>query len=321
MRAVQFATTGGPDVLEVVEVPRPEPGPDEVLIRVVAIGVNFSEVGRRRGSFPLPPGVSLPYVPGYECSGTVELVGANVSNAAVGDRVLARGYASTYAEFAAVPAASVYVLPDALAFIEASGVAGMYSTAWQNVVNRGNVQQGETVLIQACASGVGIANVQVAKHRGATVIGTASTDEKLTWAKGLGVDHTINYSTQDFVEEVRKLTDGKGVPVVVDGVGGETFLRGLKCLSPGGRMVVYGVAAGERTAIVTLPELWFTNLTVMGSGSSGVSRDDFQRVIDLVAGGSLKVPVDRTWPLEQAAEAHRYLESRQVRGKIVLTVD
>ncbi len=321
MKAVQFATIGGPEVLEAVEVPRPEPGPEDVLIRIAAIGVNFAEVGRRRGSFPLPPGVSLPYVPGYECAGTVELTGANVTSLAVGDRVLARGYASTYAEYAAVPAATVYPFPDTIPFAEASGISGMYSTAWQNIVNRGNVQAGETVLIQACASGVGIANVQVAKYRGATVIGTASTDDKLEWAKGLGVDHAINYETRDFVEEVKKLTDGKGVPVVVDGVGGDTFLRGIKCLSPGGRIVVYGVASGQRTATVTIPELWFTNLTVLGSGSSGVSRDDFQRVIGLVADGSLKVPVDRTWPLEQASEAHRYLESRQVRGKIVLTVD
>ena len=321
MKAVQFATTGEPEVLETVDVPKPEPGPEDVLIRVSAIGVNYAEVGRRRGSFPLPPGVSLPYVPGFECAGTIELTGASVTSVAAGDRVLARGYASTYAEYVAVPYTSVYRIPDALPFANASGIAGMYSTAWQNIVNRGAVQPGETVLIQACASGVGIANVQVAKYRGATVIGTASTDEKLEWARGYGVDHTINYETHDFVDEVRRLTDGKGVPIVVDGVGGDTFLRGLKCLSPDGRMVVYGVASGQRTATVTLPELWFTNLTVMGAGSASVMREEFDRIIGLVADGTLKVPVDRTWPLEQAAEAHRYLEARKVHGKLVLTVE
>lgn len=321
MKAVQFATTGAPSVLETVDLPKPEPGPDEVLVKIAAIGVNFSEVGRRKGTFPLPPGVTLPYVPGYECSGTVEHTGANVQGFREGDRVVVRGYSSTYAEYTSVPASIVYAIPDSLSFIDASGIAGAYSTAWQAVANRGNLQRGETVLIQACASGVGVACVQVAKHLGGTVIGTSSTDEKLAWAKTMGVDEGINYATHDFVDEVKRLTDGKGVPMVVDGVGGETFLQGLKCLSPGGRIVVYGVASGVRTATVTIPELWFTNLTVMGAGSGGVSREQFDEIIGLVADGSLKMAIDKTWPLEQAAEAHTYLEERRVRGKIVLTVD
>ena len=321
MRAVQFATTGEPDVLETIELPKPEPGPEQVLVKVAAIGVNFAEVGRRRGSFPLPPGVSLPHVPGFECSGTIEATGANVQGLREGDRVLVRGYANTYAEYTAVDASIVYAIPDSLGFIDASGVAGAYSTAWQAVANRGNLQRGETVLIQASASGVGVACVQVAKHLGATVIGTASTDEKLEWAKGMGVDEGINYATHDFVEEVKRITGGKGVPMVVDGVGGETFLQGLKCLSPGGRIVVYGVASGVRTAMLTIPELWFTNLTIIGAGSIGVGREQFEEIIGLVADGSLKMAVDRTWPLEQAAEAHRYLEERRVRGKVVLTIE
>ena len=320
MKAVQFSKIGGPEVLELVDIPVPEPSADQVLIKVSAIGVNFSEVGRRRGSFPLPHGVSLPYVPGYECSGTIESCGGNINSFKKGDRVLVRGYSSTYCEYTAVDASMVYKIPDGLDFIAASGIAGAYSTAWQAVVKRGRLEKDETVLIQACASGVGIACVQVAKYLGAHVIGTASTDEKLAWAMEMGVDVGINYSAKSFKEEVSRITSGKGVPIVIDGVGGDTFLDGLKCLSPDGRMVVYGVASGTRTANVTLPELWFTNLTVMGAGSSGLASEEFQEVINLVASGSLKMVVDKTWPLEQAAEAHKYLEDRQVRGKVVLTV-
>ena len=320
MKAMQFDAPGPPEALHLVDAPKPEAAPGEVLVAIAAIGVNFAEAGRRRGTFPLPHGQSLPHIPGYECAGVVEAVGDGVEGFAPGDRVLTRGYAHTYAEYAAVADSAVYHIPPELSFESAAAISGMYSTAWQNVVNRGNVQPGETVLVQACASGVGIANVQVAKHRGATVIGTASSDEKLAWAATLGVDHAINYETHDFVEEAKRLTDGKGVPVIIDGVGGETFLKGLKALAPGGRIVVYGVAGGQRQVAVTIPELWFTNLTVLGSGSSGVSREDFQRVIGLVADGTLQTPIDRTWPLEQAAEAHRYLEERRVRGKLVLTV-
>ena len=320
MKAIQFSKTGNPDVLELVDLPVPAPTSEQVLIKVSAIGVNFSEVGRRKGTFPLPPGVSLPYVPGYECSGTIEELGENVHSFEKGDRVLVRGYSSTYCEYTAVDSSMVYKIPHNLNFIDASGIAGAYSTAWQAVVKRGKLQKGETVLIQACASGVGIACVQVAKYIGAHVIGTTSTDEKLAWAMSMGVDHGINYSDSDFKDEIKRITSGIGVPMVIDGVGGETFLDGLKCLSPDGRMVVYGVASGTRTATVTLPELWFTNLTVMGAGSGGLSSSEFQEVIELVANGSLKMVVDKTWPLEQAAEAHKYLEDRQVRGKVVLTV-
>ena len=321
MRVMQFDEVGPPEVLHSANVPVPKPGSGEVLVRVQAIGVNFSEVSRRRGTTPLAPGRGFPYIPGYECSGFVEALGTGVTTFAPGDRVLVRSFPATYAEYVAVPASIVYQLPDTLDFVQAAGIAGVYSTAWQNLVNRAQLQPNETVLVQACASGVGIGNVQVAKHIGATVIGTASTDEKLEWAMQFGVDHRINYVTSDFVEETMRLTGGQGVPVVVDGVGGEVLLKSLKVLAPGGRLVTYGRAGGERQITLTLPELWFTNLTILGSGSDGVDRPTFDQLIQLVAGGELTVPVDRTWPLESAHEAHEHLESRRTQGKVVLTVE
>ena len=320
MKAMVFDTIGPPEVLHLADVPKPEPGPGDVLVEIAAIGVNFAEVGRRRGSFPLMHGQALPLVLGYECAGVVERVGSDVSSVAAGNRVLVRAYPHTYAEYAAAPESSVYKIPDELDFVQAAGISGVYTTAWQNIVNRGQLQADETVLVHACASGVGIGNVQVAKYVGAQVIGTASSDEKLEWAKQYGIDQGINYTTDDFVEAVMRITDGVGVPMVVDGVGGETFLQSLKALAPFGRAIVYGVASGQRQATVTLPELWFRNLTVLGAGSGGVDRETLDSIIGLVASGRLSVPVERTWPLEQAAEAHHHLESREVRGKVVLTI-
>ncbi|MBM3940977.1 MAG: zinc-binding dehydrogenase [SAR202 cluster bacterium] len=321
MKAIRYHEFGGPDVLQLDEIAKPEPGPNEVLVKVAAIGVNFSEIGRRAGKFPLMPGQSLPMTPGYECAGVVEHVGSGVPPTSFkpGDRVLARAIANTYAEYVAAPAASLYQIPPTLSFNDAATLSGAFTTAWAAVVLAGKVQKGETVLVQAAASGVAIAVVQLAKHAGATVIGTASSDEKLAWAKQYGLDHGINYVTHDFMAEAKGLTGGKGVDVIIDGVGGDVFLKGLKTLRVGGRMVVYGVAGGKRTAEVTLPELWFNSLTIVGASSGTTSREAFQQMIHMVADGRLKATVDRAWPLARAAEAHRYIEDRKVRGKVVLT--
>jgi NADPH2:quinone reductase len=203
--------------------------------------------------------------------------------------------------------------------VAASTVPIIFETAWGCLVSRGKLQAGETILIQAAASGVGIALVQLAKHLGATVIGTASTDEKLEWAKGYGLDHGINYETQDFVEEIKKLTGGKGVPIIIDGVGGDVFEKSFGALQPGGRILTYGVASGKRSASVLLPNLWFQNLTLMGAGSANCTREDMDEMLGLFARGELKPVVDRTWPLQEAAEAHRYIEARKVMGKVALT--
>jgi len=309
--------TGEPEVLRYEDVPTPQPGDGEVLIKVAGIGINFAEVGRRSGILPMPPSEKLPTIPGGEISGVIEAVGSGVTDYRAGDRVFSRVRGS-YAEYVTAPAAGLVRVPEGMDLVAASTVPIIFETAWGCLVKRGKLQPGETVLIQAAASGVGIALVQVAKHLGATVIGTASSDEKLEWAKGYGLDHGINYEKADFVEEVRKLTDGKGVPLIIDGVGGDVFEKSLHALQRGGRIVVYGVASGRRSASVLLPDLWFQSLTIMGGGSGNATKEDMAEMLGLFAKGVLRPVVDRTWPLSEAAEAHRYIEARKVQGKVAL---
>ncbi len=317
MKAVMMYETGGPEVLKYEDVATPQPGPGEALIKIAGIGINFAEVGRRSGVLPFPPSEKLPLIPGGEISGTVEAVGDGVSEVMPGDRVFTRCHGS-YAEYTVAQASGLVRVPEGMDLVAASTVPIIFETAWGCLVARGKLQAGETILIQAAASGVGIALVQLAKHLGATVIGTASSDEKLEWAKGYGLDHGINYTTTDYVDEVKKLTGGKGVPIIIDGVGGEVFEKSFGALQPGGRIVVYGVASGKRTANVLLPNMWFQQQTLMGAGSQNCTKEDMATMLDLFVEGKLRPVVDRTWPLQEAAEAHRYIEARKVQGKVAL---
>jgi NADPH2:quinone reductase len=321
MRAVRYYETGGPDVLHYEDVPDAIVGEGEVLIKAAAVGVNFSEIGRRKGIFPLPPGVSLPNIPGYECAGIVEEVGPGVEGFAKGDRVLAWDLPHTYMEYVTAPAERVFKVPDNISLTDAAVVSAPFTTGWEVVIARGNIQPGETVLVQAAASGVGIGAVQLAKHIGATVIGTASTDAKLEWAKGYGLDHGVNYATKNFVDEVKRLTGGEGVDAVVDGVGGEVFNKSLECLKMGGRLLTYGVASGVRTAEITVPRLWFGNQSIIGVYANMITRDEFNQILYMLSRGDLRATLDRTWPLQEAAEAHRYIGDRKVKGKVALTLE
>ena len=320
MKAIHITEFGGPEVLKYEDAEMPTPGPGQVRIKVAATSVNYADIGRRAGHFPLVPGESLPMIPGLECAGIVDEVGAGVTSVKPGDRVLARSSGS-YAEYAVTTEDHVYKAPESVTLTEAATLDVMFATAWQVLVNQAKVQRGETVLVQAAASGVGIAVVQLAKYLGATVIGTASTDDKLEWAKGYGLDHGINYTTQDFEEEIKKMTGGKGVPVVVDGIGDEVFKKGLRCLSSYGRMVVYGVASGKRSAEVLIPQLFFGNHSILGAASGSLSHDEVDRMLGLFGEGALKPTIDKTWPLAEAAEAHRYIERRNVKGKVALIVE
>lgn len=320
MKAIQYHEVGGPDVLRYEDVPDPIVEAEEVLIKASAVGVNFSEIGRRKGVFPLPPGVSLPNIPGYECAGIIEAVGSNVQNFSAGDRVVAWDLNHTYMEYVRAPEERVFKLPERISLVDASVISAPYTTAWQAVITRGNIQPGETVLVQAAASGVGIGVVQLAKHIGAIVLGTASSDEKLEWAKEFGLDYGINYTSKNLVEEVKRLTAGEGVDVVVDGVGGEIFNRSLEALKMGGRLLTYGVASGIRTAEIIVPQLWFGNKSIIGIYANMMKRHEFDRILYMLDRGDLKATLDRTWPLHEAAEAHRYIEGRSVKGKVSLTL-
>ncbi len=320
MKAMRFHEVGPPEVLQYDDVNKPEPKADEVLIKVAAIGVNFSEVSRRGGHSPLIGGQTLPAIPGYECSGVVEAVGGDVADLKAGDHVIGRALPNTYMEYVAAPASRVYKISAETDLTEAATIVSGLTMARQALVHCAKLQAGETVLIHAVGSGTGIACVQIAKHLGATVIGTASADDKLEWAKQYGLDHGINYASHDFVEEVMQRTDKAGVPVVVEGLGGDYLLKGLKCLSSYGRLINFGRAGGGRSVEVLLPDLWGKNIAIIGAGSGTPDRQETEELLDFWQKGNFKATIDRTYPLSEAADAHAYIESRQVKGRVALTV-
>ena len=256
---------------------------------------------------------------GREAAGVVVEAGAGASGLSVGDHVVVRDPPYSYAEYVAAPEQNAFKLPEGLSDIDASTVVITYTTAWDAVVNKAGVQPGETVLVQGAAGGVGVAAVQIAKHLGAIVIGTAGSDEKLAWAADQGADHGVNYSVADYPRRVRELTDGKGVDAVIDGVGGDIFVQSLECIAPTGRIAMYGAAAG-REVTLNLARLFGQRLTFRGSGGTGASRAQFEGILGLFADGTLRPTVERAYPLSEAAQAHRSIEERRVKGKVALTV-
>ena len=317
MKAIRFHEFGGPEVLKLEEVPDPKPGDGDVLVSLVASGVNPSEVSRRAGR--MGQTADFPALLGIEGAGTVAEVGKDVASVKVGDRVVVRQPPYSYAELVVVPERSVFVVPDNLGLVEASTIAIIYTTAWAALCVRGGAKAGDTILVQAAASGVGIAAIQLAKQIGATVIATASSAEKLDWAKQYGLDHGINYVEQDFVEEAKRLTDGRGVDVIVDGVGGEVLAKGINALARFGRLTVFGGAGGRETAF-PVASLYRNAVSVIGAGGSLTPPDDFRQILSWFGEGKLHPTIDRTWPLADAVEAHRYQESRQIKGKSALII-
>ena len=320
MKAIQFHEFGGPEVLRLEDVPDPQPGPGEAVLRMHSAGVNPTDITARSGRAPAPPGgFVFPSLLGREGAGVVEAVGDGVANVAVGDEVALRNAAYSYAELVKSPAENLYKLPEGLGMLEASTAVITYSTAWDALVNKCQVQAGQTVLVQGAAGGVGIAGVQIAKQLGATVIGTASTEEKLAYAAAQGMDHGVNYSGGDYADRVRELTGGAGVDAIVDGVGGNAFLESLNCVKPGGRIAIYGTAGG-REVTLNLNTLFRLRIAVLGSGGTGTSHADFEALLQMLADGRLKPTVERTWPLAEAGEAQRYIEERRVMGKVALLI-
>ena len=317
MKAIRFHEFGGPEVLKLEEVPDPKPGDGDVFVSLVASGVNPSEVSRRAGR--MGQTADFPALLGIEGAGTVAEVGKDVASVKVGDRVVVRQPPYSYAELVVVPERSVFVVPDNLGLVEASTIAIIYTTAWAALCVRGGAKAGDTILVQAAASGVGIAAIQLAKQIGATVIATASSAEKLDWAKQYGLDHGINYVEQDFVEEAKRLTGGRGVDVIVDGVGGEVLAKGINALARFGRLTVFGGAGGRETAF-PVASLYRNAVSVIGAGGSLTPPEDFRQILSWFGEGKLHPTVDRTWPLAEAVEAHRYQESRRIKGKSALII-
>ncbi|SDQ38774.1 quinone oxidoreductase family protein [Natronobacterium texcoconense] len=321
MRAIEVTEYGDSDRLEVIEAKKPEPDAGEVRIDVEAAGINFADVMQRRGHYPGGP--DAPYVPGMEAAGTIDATGDGVG-LDEGDRVVAMLNTGGYAEYATANAQMLFPIPDGMSFEEAAGFPVQFLTAHSCLFEWGELEEDETVLIQAAAGGVGTAAVQLASNAGAEVFGTASTEEKLELAADLGCDHPINYTETDFREVVDDETDGEGVDLVLESVGDDVFDRSLDAMKHFGRMVTFGVASGV-PASAENQRLLFENKTVKGFHLGQASYHDPSKIMKAVpelteglTSGDLEVILGKEFDLEDAADAHQYIEDRKSSGKIVL---
>lgn len=343
MRALVVRRYGPPEVFEVQEAPDPQPKPGEVLIRVKAVGVNFADLLQRIGIYPNTP--KPPFVPGLEIAGVVEKAAEGGSQDTTeslrpGDAVVALPEFNAYAEWVAVPGAYVYRLPAGMSFSDGAAIPSNYLTAYQAIVTMGNMQPGERILIHSAAGGVGTAAVQLARARGLFVFGTAGP-AKQEYLRKIGVQHAIDYEKSDFVDVIEKYAPG-GVEMVMDPIGGKSWERSYACLAPTGKLVAYGFSAaagpdGKQDwlrgvkALMQTPK--FSPLELMNKGTSviGVNlgqarsrgdhlRSELGQIFRLYGEGKVKPILSKTFPLEQAAAAHQYMQQRKNTGKVILTV-
>ena len=323
MKAIVIHELGGPEVMQLEEVETPTPSTGEVLIKVVATGINYADLAQRQGTYLTR--TRTPMIPGFEVAGTIAAPGPGVATLKEGMRVAAFSNGG-YAEYVTAAANTIIPIPDALDFVHAAAFPVQGLTAYQLLHESAHLQQGESVLVHAAAGGVGTLAVQLAKLMGAgTVIGTASSESKLALAHRLGADVTINYTQPNWVEQVKQATDGRGADVILEMVGGEVAQQSLQCLAPFGRMAVFGAASGE-VAQFTGVQLMYKNQAIIGYWlTAWLSRTDriAAAITDLMrylAEGKLQIIVGQTYPLAQAAEAHRAIAERRTTGKVVLTI-
>lgn len=325
MRAIDPAEPGGPEKLCVVERPTPRPARGEVLIRVAAAGVNRPDVLQRTGNYAPPPGA--PTIPGLEIAGEIVALGDGVETHMVGQPVCALLAGGGYAEYAAVPAGQCLPVPEALSLVEAAALPETLFTVWTNLFERGYAAEGDSVLVHGGTSGIGTMAILLGKLFALKVIVTVGSDAKAAAARDIGAAHAINYRTEDFVERVAEITGGRGVSVVLDMVGGDYVPRNLKCLAEDGRHVSIAVQGGA-SATVPIWDIMRRRLTLTGStlrardaAFKEMVADELARTVwPHVEAGRLRPIIDRTFPLEQAADAHRRMEAGDHVGKIVLTV-
>jgi len=320
MKIIQVAKYGGPEELKLVDAPVPKPGPGEALVKIAATGVNFIDVYFRIGLYKADP----PFTPGNEASGTVEAAGPDVTEVAPGDRVAYAMHRGSYAEYTIVPARQLVKLPEAVDFNTAAAAMLQGMTAHYLTHSTWPLKSGDKCLIHAAAGGTGRLLVQMAKMRGATVYGTAGTEEKAALAKEAGADETIVYTKQDFVAEVKRFTGGQGVDVVYDSVGQSTFIKGLDIIRPRGLMALFGQSSGavEPFNPSILNQKGSLFLTRPSLATHCLTREELLwragDVLNWIASGKLKLRIDRTYMLGDAAQAHRDLEGRKTAGKLLL---
>lgn len=325
MRAVEISSPGGPEVLKVGDLPKPAPKPHEIVVKVAAAGVNRPDVLQRMGLYPVPPEASP--LPGLEIAGEVVEVGSSARIWKPGDKVCALANGGGYAEYCAVPETQALPVPRNLSLVEAASLPETFFTVWANVYDRGRLAAGETLLVQGGTSGIGVTAIQMAAATGNRVFATAGSDEKCAACVRLGAAAAFNYRTQDFETEIKKATGGKGVDVILDMVGGDYVAKELKCLADEGRLVFIAFLRGAKSEL-NIAEVMQRRLTITGSTlrprssefKGRIAQRLREKIWPLVEAGRIRPQVYKTFPLEQAAEAHRLMESSQHIGKIVLTL-
>jgi len=323
---IEITSPGGAENLRLADVPVPVIGADDVLIRIEAAGVNRADAVQREGHYPSPPGESN--ILGLEVAGLIAAVGENVSNFKIGDPVCALLAGGGYATYCRVDAQQVLPIPKGYSMVQAAALPECFFTVWTNVFDLGRLQKGESFLVHGGSSGIGTSAIMLAKQRGATVYATAGTDEKCAACEELGATRAINYKTENFVDVIKSETDGKGVDVILDMVGGDYVTRDLKVMKPGGRHVSIAFLAGPTTEI-SLVDVMMKRLTITGSTlrarpvdfKAQVARSVLENVWPALEAGEFAPIIDSTMPLAQAADAHRRIESSAHIGKIILTVD
>jgi NADPH:quinone reductase len=320
MKAIQVKQPGGPEVMELVDLPVPEPKANEAVVKLAASGVNFIDVYHREGRYKLP----LPFVLGQEGAGVVTAVGADVKTVKKGDRVAWTGVMGGYAEYAAIPADRLVAIPAGVSDQQAAAAMLQGMTAHYLCHDTYQLKRGETALVHAAAGGVGLLLVQMAHQIGARVLATVSTEEKAKLAREAGADEIIFYTKSDFEAETKRLTDGQGVHVVFDSVGKTTFEKGLNILRPRGMMVLFGGSSGAVPPFdpIVLTQKGSLFLTRPSLGNYIATREELVKrsddVFAMLASGKLKLRIEHTYPLSDAQQAHRDLEGRKTTGKLLL---
>ena len=320
MKAIQVKSPGGPEALELVDLPVPQPKPNEAVLKLGAAGINFIDVYQREGRYKVP----LPFIAGQEGAGTVTAVGSEVKSLKPGDRVAWSSVQGGYAEQAAIPADKLVKVPQGVSDQQAAAAMLQGMTAHYLCYSTYPVKRGDTVLVHAAAGGVGLLLVQMCHNIGARVIGTTSTEEKAKLAREAGADEVILYSQSDFEAETKRITDGKGVNAVFDSVGKTTFDKSLNVLKPRGMMVLFGGSSGavppfDPIALSAKGSLFLTRPT-LGHYTATREELDFraEAIFSMIAAGKLKLRIEHTYSLAQAQQAHRELESRKTTGKLLL---
>jgi NADPH2:quinone reductase len=326
MNAVEITTPGGPEVLKAATRPLPELRPGEVLIRVAAAGINGPDLFQRRGAYPPPAGASD--LPGLEVAGKVVALADDVGNLKIGDEVCALVAGGGYAEYCTAPAKLCLPVPQGLSLVQAASLPETSFTVWSNVFDRARLSAGETLLVQGGASGIGVTAIQMAAALGHRVFATAGSPEKCTACEKLGAEKAINYRNEDFVEVVKRLTDSKGVDVILDMVAGDYVPREMKALAADGRLVIIALLGGSK-AEMDYAAVMLRRLTITGSTlrprpvefKAAIAQNLKQTIWPLIEGGRIKPVINATFPLFDAAQAHALMESRAHIGKIVLTIE